>query len=95
MSQANHTDDVVHMDETLKTTIDNKGTKGFSLNPGAVSKHYLRAEYRTMYLRELRDVIGLGGSKPPEETELSKLAHTDLQRSRTEKARQMSSIWLT
>ena len=33
----------------------------------------LTSEYGTMYLRELRDVIGLGGSK---------LAHPDLQRSR-------------
>ena len=49
------------------------GTKGFHLKPGAASKYCLTAEYRTMYLRELRDVIDLGDSK---------LAHPDLQRSR-------------
>ena len=51
------------------------GTKEFSLKPGTASKFYLTAEYRTMYLRELRDVIDLG----------STLAHPDLQRSRIRK----------
>ena len=65
------------IEETInKDTQSQGGTKGFSLKPGAASKCYLTAEYRTMYLRELRDVIGLGGSK---------LAHPDLQRSHIRK----------
>ena len=34
------------------------GTKGFSLKPGAVTRYYLTSEYRSSYLRQLRDVIG-------------------------------------
>ena len=60
----------------IKDTQTPGGTKGFSLKPGAVSKYYLTTEYRIMYLREPRDVIGLGSSK---------LAHPDLQRSRIRK----------
>ena len=52
------------------------GTEGFNSKPGAASKYNLTAEYSTMYLRELRDVIGLGSSK---------LAHPDLQMSRIRK----------
>ena len=49
------------------------GTKGFSLKPGAVYRYYLNAEYRGMFLRQLREMRGLGGSR---------LNHPDLQQSR-------------
>ena len=38
------------------------GTKGFSLNPGAVSKYYLTAEYISICLRNLRELVH---EKPP------------------------------
>jgi len=46
------------------------GTKGSSLKPGAMTKYYITAEYRSMYLKQLRDLIGQGRSK---------LSHPDLQ----------------
>ena len=46
------------------------------MKPEAVNKYYLTAHYRTMYLREPREKIGLGGSK---------LVHPDLHRSRIRK----------
>ena len=52
------------------------GTRGFNSKPESMSKYYLIAEYRTIDLRELREVIGLDGSK---------LAHPDLHRSRIQK----------
>lgn len=39
------------------------GTKGFSLKPGAVSRYYLTSEYRSSYLRELRDIVGTNSSR--------------------------------
>ena len=33
------------------------GTKGFSLNPGSVSIYYLTAEYRSVCLRNLREMV--------------------------------------
>ena len=44
---------------------DARGTKRFSLKPGAVSRYYLTAEYRAVYLKTLRDMIGQGSSKLP------------------------------
>ena len=69
------------VDQTIEETVNKDtqtpgGTKGLSLKRGAVSNYYLTVKYKTMYLRELRYVIGLGGSK---------LAHPDLQRSRIRK----------
>lgn len=52
------------------------GTKGFSLKSGALSKYYLTAEYRSMYLRQLRDLTGQS---------MSKLSHPDLQGPRIQK----------
>ena len=46
------------------------GTKGFSLKHDAVQKYVLNAEYRSIFLRQLREMVGLGGSK---------LNHPDLQ----------------
>lgn len=50
------------------------GTKGFSLKPGSVYRYYLNAEYRGMFLRQLREMRRLGGSR---------LNHPDLQQSRS------------
>ena len=49
------------------------GTKGFSLKSGAVKKYYLNAEHRSLFCRQLREIVGLGGSR---------LNHPDLQQSR-------------
>ena len=40
------------------------------MKPGAMTKYYITAEYRSMYLKQLRDLIGQGRSK---------LSHPDLQ----------------
>ena len=35
------------------------GTKGFSLKPKAVNKYYLVAEYRSIFMRKLKDMFHL------------------------------------
>ena len=64
----------IPVDQTIEETLNKDkqtpgGTNGFSLKPGAVSKHYVTAEYRAVYLRTLREMIGQGSSK---------LSHPDL-----------------
>ena len=49
------------------------GTKGFSLKPKAVSKYYLVAEYRSIFMRNLKDMLQLNTSS---------CLHNDLQKSR-------------
>ena len=66
------------MDQTTEVTVnkDTKaagGTTRFSLKPGAVSRYYLIAEYRSAFLTQLRDMVGLN-EKDDE--------HSDLQKSR-------------
>ena len=66
------------MDQTLEETINKDtqtpgGTRGFSLNKGAVARYYLTAEYRTAALRTLRDLISSHGDG---------IGHPDLQSSR-------------
>lgn len=39
------------------------GTKGFSLKPGAVERYYLTAEFRTLFLRSLREMVGYAKGK--------------------------------
>lgn len=68
----------IPVDQAIEETVNKDtqtagGTKGFSLKPGAVTKYYLMAEYRSLFLRQLRDLIGQGSSK---------LSHQDLQASR-------------
>ena len=54
------------IDETVnKDTQTPRGPRGFRLKPGAVSRYYLTAEYRAVYLKTMRDMIGQGNSKPP------------------------------
>ena len=55
-------------DQTIEETINKDtqtagGTKGFSLKSGAVKKYYLNAEHRSLFLRQLREMVGLGGSR--------------------------------
>ena len=48
------------IEETInKDTQKQGGTKGFSLKPGATSKFYLTAEYRSSHLRKLKDMPDL------------------------------------
>ena len=61
-------------EETInKDTQTSGGTKGFSLKTNAVSKYYLVAEYRSTFLRQLRDMLHINSSSPK---------HNDLHRSR-------------
>ena len=74
----------IPVDQTIEETINNDthtpgGTKGFSLKHDAVQKYYLNAEYRSIFLRQLREIVGLGGIK---------LNHPDLQPTRIIKDRE-------
>ena len=65
----------IHVDQTIEETINkdtqtSRGTKGFSLKCGAVARYYMTSEYRSMYLRQLRDMIGHQNSD---------ISHPDLQ----------------
>ncbi len=58
----------IPVDQTIEETInkDTKtagGTTRFSLNPAAVQKHYLTAEYRSIFLGNLGDFVGLNSSQ--------------------------------
>ena len=68
----------VPVDQTCEETVNKDtqtsgGTKGFSLKPNAVSKYYLVAEYRSTFLRQLKDMLHISRSSPK---------HNDLRRSR-------------
>ena len=50
-------------EETVnKDTQTPGGTKGFSLKPKAVNKYYLVAEYRSIFMRNLKDMLYLSKS---------------------------------
>ena len=71
----------IPVDQTIEETANKDtqtpgGTKGFSLNPGAVSRYYLTAEYRSICLRNLREMVH---EKPPG------VSHADLEPSRMRK----------
>jgi hypothetical protein len=55
------------------------GTKGFSLNPGAVSRYYITAEYRSSCLKQLRKMTEVSETRP---------SHHDLTVSRIRKDEQ-------
>ena len=64
-------------EETVnKDTQTAGGTKGFSLKPRALSKYYLTAEYRSIFMRQLKEMVHLTHSDAK---------HTDLQSSRIER----------
>ena len=61
-------------EETVnKDTQTPGGTKGFSLKPKAVNKYYLVAEYRSIFMRNLKDMLHLNKSD---------CQHNDLQKTR-------------
>ena len=61
-------------EETVnKDTQTPGGIKGFSLKPKAVNKYYLVAEYRSIFMRKLKDMLHLSKSS---------CHHNDLQKSR-------------
>ena len=69
----------IPVDQTCEETVNRDtqtpgGTKGFSLKSGAVSKYYLIAEYRSMFMRQFKEMLHL---RTP-----ATLRHTDLQASR-------------
>ena len=69
----------IPVDQTCEETVNKDtqtpgGTKGFSLKPGAVSKYYLIAEYRSMFMRQFKEMLHLGTP--------ATVQHTDLQASR-------------
>ena len=66
------------VDQTTEVTVNKDtqivgGTTKFSLNPGAVGRHYLIAEFRSGFLSILRNFVDL----KKDEAE-----HTDLKKSR-------------
>ena len=77
-------------DQTIEETINKDtqtagGTKGFSLKSGAVKKYYLNAEHMSLFLRQLREMVGLGGSR---------LNHPDLQQSQDTEGYLMEDSWI-
>lgn len=68
----------VPVDQTCEETVNKDtqtagGTKGFSLKAGAVSKYYIVSEFRSIFLKQLRDMLNLSKSNS---------GHTDLQKTR-------------
>lgn len=58
----------IPVDQTYEETVNKDtqtigGTKGFSLKPGAVTKYYMVAEYRSMFLRQLKDMLHLNDTE--------------------------------
>ena len=69
----------IPVDQTCEETINKDtqtpgGTKRFSLKPGAVSKYYLVVEYRSISMRQFKEMLHLGTP--------TTFQHTDLQASR-------------
>lgn len=61
-------------DQTVnKDTQTSRGTKGFSVKPNAITKFYLLAEYRSTFLRQLKDMLKMSTSSSQ---------HNDLQPTR-------------
>ena len=71
----------IPVDQTVEETVNRDtqtagGTKGFSLNPRAVKRYYLAAEFRCRFLRQFRDMVRLNNAK---------FSHKDLQQTRIKK----------
>ena len=57
----------IPVDQTIEETANKDtqtsgGTKGFSLKAGAVMRYYINAEYRTMFLKQLKDMTGISST---------------------------------
>ena len=68
----------IPVDQAVEETVNRDtqtpgGTKVFSLKPNAVHRYYQTAEYRSSYLRQLRETLGLGRRQ---------FTHPDLRQSR-------------
>ncbi len=64
----------IPVDQTIEETINKDtqtsgGTKGFSLQKGAINRYYMTAEYRSAYMHRLKDMI---------DEKLAKCHHDDL-----------------
>ena len=71
----------IPVDQTIEETINKDtqtagGTKGFSLKAGTISRYYLTAEYRSSFLRYLRQMLSLDDSG---------ISHGDLTQPRIQK----------
>ncbi|XP_053399793.1 uncharacterized protein LOC123523028 [Mercenaria mercenaria] len=71
----------IPVDQTIEETVNRDtqtagGTKGFSLNPGAISRYYLTAEYRSICLRNIREMTDI---------KVTGLSHVDLEPERVKK----------
>ena len=71
----------IPIDQTIEVTVNKDtqtpgGTSGFSLKAGAIKRYYITAEYRSEFLRHLRDMV---------QGDQSKLNHADLQKPRIKK----------
>ena len=71
----------IPVDQAVEETVNKDtqcagGTKGFSLKAGTVAKYYLTAEFRSIALKQLRDMI---------EIQCSEVCHADLEPSRRQK----------
>ena len=69
------------VDQTIEETINEDtqtagGTRGFSLKPGALQPYYMTAEFKEMFLREIREMVGYDQGNN---------GHTDQQKSRINK----------
>ena len=71
----------IPVNQTIEETINKDtqmagGTRGFGLNPGALQRYYMAAEFRAMFLREMREMVGYTQGNN---------GHADLQKSRIKK----------
>ena len=71
----------IPVDQTVQETINKDtqtagGTKGFSLKPGALQRYYMAAEFRTLFLRQLQEMVGYCQGNN---------GHADLQKSQIKK----------
>ena len=67
----------IPVDQTCEETVTRDtqtagGTKGFSLKPKAVSKYYLVAEYRSIFFRNLKDMLHMDGAPGCQVNDLQK-----------------------
>jgi hypothetical protein len=67
----------IPIDQAVEETVNKDtetpgGTKGFSLNPAALKKHYMTAEYRALFLGNLRDMLDMNAYQASSHPDLNK-----------------------